>query len=78
MITIPAHQNLAGKRVTKATIKAQLQASIERAHHDCSDRIESMKEQAHNPQVALMIEKNKGYLMALEDVTELLYGHRIF
>jgi hypothetical protein len=33
---------------------------------------------ASNPQVALMIEKNKGYIMALEDVTELLYSRKIF
>ncbi len=78
MITLPASDSTVGKRVTKAQVKAQLQAAIDHAHKVSMERIEGMKDQAHNPQVALMIEKNKGYIMALEDVTELLYGHRVF
>ena len=65
-------------RLTKAQIKKALQADIDFAHSTSSQRIAAMMEQAHNPQVALMIEKNKGYMMALEDVTEMLYSKRIF
>ena len=65
-------------RTTKASIKKDLQAAIDHAHGVSRQRIEAMQSQANNPQVALMIEKNRGYMMALEDVTDLLYGHKIF
>ena len=64
--------------MTKAQIKKELQAAIDKKHAGCKANILSMNEQAHNPQFALMIEKNKGYMMALEDITEMLYSIRIF
>lgn len=66
------------RKQTKAQLKASLQSAIDHACNVSRQRIEEMKSQSQNPQVALMIEKNKGYIMALEDVTELLYGHRVF
>lgn len=56
----------------------ELQAAIDTAHKACKERVQAMQELRENPQVALMIEKNKGYMMAMEDVTEMLYGHKIF
>ena len=69
---------MATNRKTKAQVKAELQAAIDTAHKACKERVEAMQEQRENPQVALMIEKNKGYMLAMEDVTEMLYGHKIF
>jgi len=65
-------------RITKAQVKKALQADLDFAWKQSKDRIDSMQEQKSNPQVALMIEKNKGYMMALSDVTEILYSRRIF
>ena len=65
-------------RQTKAQLKKQLQSAIDHAHKVSRDRIAAMQEQSNNPQIALMIEKNKGYMLALEDVVDLLYGNKIF
>ncbi len=64
--------------MTKAQLKKELQAELDHAWRISQERINSMREQISNPQVALMIEKNKGYMMALEDVTEILYSRKIF
>ena len=64
--------------MTKVQIKKALQSDIDFAHATCKQRIEEMEEQASNPQVAMMIAKNKGYLMALEEITDMLYSRRIF
>lgn len=64
--------------MTKAQIKKALQAAIDHAHSVSKQRITDMESQKHNPQVALMIEKNRGYMMACEDITDLLYSLKIF
>lgn len=66
-----------GNEMTKAQIVKAAKESLERAKQVSEDRIASMREQAHNPQVALMIEKNKGYVMAMEDALDVLRGARI-
>lgn len=63
---------------TKKETKQKLQAAIDFAFNISKQRIFDMQPLKGNPQIALMIEKNRGYMMALEDVTELLYSHRIF
>ena len=60
--------------MTKAQIKKALQSDIDQAWAVSKQRIADMQEFSNNPQVALMIEKNKGYLMALEDITDALYA----
>ena len=64
--------------MTKAQIKKALQSDIDQAWTVSKQRIADMQEQSSNPQVALMIEKNKGYMMALEDITDMLYSRRVF
>jgi len=63
--------------MTKAQIKKELQAQIDALFNQSKERVEAMMDQAENPQVAAMIQKNRGYMMALQDVTELLYTCRI-
>ena len=63
---------------TKAQIKESLHEAIASEWHKANERIQGMAEQKSNPQVALMIEKNRGYMMALDDVRELLYSRKIF
>jgi hypothetical protein len=65
-------------RTTKAQIKKNLQEEIDIAFNAAKQRIKEMEALASNPQVALMIEKNKGYMMALEDVTTMLYNRKVF
>lgn len=65
-------------RVTKAHIKKALQSEIDIKHKERKDWIESMSPAAGNPQIAKMIEKNRGYILALEDITEMLYSRKIF
>jgi hypothetical protein len=64
--------------MTKAQAKKELQTQIDAWFNQSRERVESMMDQAHNPQVAAMIEKNRGYMMALQDVTDLLYNRKIF
>jgi len=64
--------------MTKAQAKKALQAKLDEMHAQHRENIAAMQEASANPQVALMIEKNKGYIMALEDVVELLYSRKIF
>ena len=65
-------------RTTKAQIKKNLQEEIDIAFNAAKLRIKNMEELASNPQVALMIAKNEGYMMALEDVTAMLYNRKVF
>jgi hypothetical protein len=62
----------------KADIKKALQAEIDKAWAEAKQRIADMQAQKDHPQIALCIEKNKGYAMAMEDVVSLLYSHKIF
>ena len=78
MLNLGASSINPGTRRTKQAIKKDLQTAIDTAHAECKARIASMSEASDNPQVAAMIERNKGYMSALEDVTELLYSRRIF
>ena len=64
--------------MTKKQIKQELQSKLDRMYVERRDAINSMMEQKSNPQVAVMIEKNQGYIMALQDVVELLYSRKIF
>ena len=65
-------------RKTKSAVKQDLQGRIDKAYAECKARIDEMAEQASHPQIAKMIERNKGYMAALEDVTELLYSRNVF
>jgi hypothetical protein len=56
---------------TKRLTKKDIQSRIEKLWDDTKHNIIAMDDQKHNPQVALMIEKNKGYLLALEDIMQL-------
>ena len=56
------------KAQIKAAIKQYLDGEIEKAKY----RLSEFAPMASNPQVALMIEKNKGYLMAMEDVADVV------
>jgi hypothetical protein len=64
--------------MTKEQIKKALQSDIDQAWAVSKQRIADMQEQAGNPQVALMIEKNNGYMLALEDIIDMLYSRRLF
>ena len=64
--------------MTKKQIKKELQSKLDRMYVEKRNAINSMIEQKANPQVAAMIEKNQGYIMALQDVVELLYSRKIF
>jgi hypothetical protein len=59
-------------------IKKELQPKIDAAWTECKARIALMQPERENPQIALMLEKNKGYLMALEDITAMLYSAKVF
>lgn len=63
--------------MTKLQMKNLIREGLDKQIALCKERIESMREQSSHPQVALMIEKNKGYMMACEDVIEtMLYKLR--
>lgn len=64
-------------KITKAMIIGEAKETLLHAKRVSEERIAAMHEQAHNPQVALMIEKNKGYIMAIEDALDVLRGARI-
>jgi hypothetical protein len=63
--------------MTKAQIKKALHEQIDCAWKASKSRIESMESESHNPQVKAMIDTNKGYMRAMEDVTDMLYGLRL-
>jgi hypothetical protein len=63
--------------MTKAQIKKALHEQIDCAWGASRDRIESMQSESHNPQVKALIDTNKGYMRAMEDVTDMLYGLRL-
>lgn len=50
-----------------------IKALIDQYWNERNQAVEAMEPQKNNPQIALMIEKNKGYIMALEDITDFLY-----
>ena len=55
------------------THKAVL-AECDRLWHESKARIDSLMPQKDHPQVAPMIEKNRGYMLALEDITEAIHN----
>lgn len=61
---------------TKA--KKLLQPYMDKLHRERNEAIAAVKPLLPNPQVAGMIEKNKGYIMALEDITEFMYRNKLF
>jgi hypothetical protein len=63
--------------MTKAQIKKALHEQIDCAWRASRDRIESMQSESHNPQVKAMIDTNKGYMRAMEDAKDMLYGLRL-
>jgi hypothetical protein len=63
--------------MTKAQIKKALHEQIDCAWNASKGRIESMQSESHNPQVKAIIDKNRGYMLAMEDVTDMLYGLRL-
>jgi hypothetical protein len=63
--------------MTKAQIKKALHEQIGCAWKASKGRIESMQSESHNPQVKALIDTNKGYMRAMEDVTDMLYGLRL-
>ena len=65
-------------RLTKTATKKALQNALDAAFKERKTVIEEISPQGTNPQVAAMIERNKGYMMALEDVTHLLYALKVF
>jgi hypothetical protein len=62
----------------KADLKKALQSAINDAWSVSQQRIETMQPEREHPQIALCIEKNRGYMMALEDITQLLYANKVF
>ncbi len=62
----------------KSDTKKALQSAIDAAWKVSQQRIEEMQPDKQHPQIALCIEKNRGYMLALEDVTELLYAHKVY
>jgi hypothetical protein len=64
--------------MNKTQIKAALHSNMILKIANSRRTIEAMSGQASNPQVALMIEKNKGYIMALDDIGDLLSSRSIF
>ena len=63
--------------MTKKQIKQALSATLATAWMDCKSRIEILEIDKGNPTIALMIEKNKGYMLACEDMTKMLYDMKI-
>lgn len=63
---------------TKAQLKKALQTKMDAMWQERKDTLDAMQLQKGNPQVALMIEKNRGYMMALEDMATLLYDRGVF
>ena len=63
--------------MTKAQIKKALHEQIDCAWGASRDRIESMQSESHNPQVKALIDANKGYMRAMEDAKDMLYGLRL-
>jgi hypothetical protein len=64
--------------MNKRELKQSLQAAIDHAWAVSKQRIDTMQSDREHPQIALCIEKNRGYMLALEDVTEMLYAHKVF
>ena len=64
--------------MTKTQTKAVLQARIDSLWRQRKQAMDEMESQKQNPQVARMIERNKGYIMALEDITDICYSNKIF
>ena len=59
--------------MSKATTAAILKA-IDQAWHEADARIQALSDNAGHPTHAAMIEKNKGYKLALEDATEIIHA----
>lgn len=64
--------------MTPKATKDALRAAIEFAWHKSAKRIDEMRPQRRKREVALLIAKNRGYQLALEDVTDLLYAHKVY
>ena len=64
--------------MSKASTKKALQTAIDQEYNVCKNRIWELQLQKDNPNAALMIEKNRGYMLALEDVTTLLYSNKVY
>ena len=65
------------KKKTKKETKIAIQSAIDHAYNVSKDRIAGMTVHGGLGD-AMMIEKNRGYMMALEDVTDLLYANGVF
>lgn len=63
--------------MNKAQTKRAVQTAIDSLYNERKEAVDAMREQSANPQVRLMIEKNLGYMLALEDVIDLLYKLRV-
>lgn len=59
-------------RMTKKVFEQSVRAEIDRLWHETNTRIKEMEPEKDNPQVASMITKNRGYMLALEDITEVI------
>lgn len=64
--------------LTKAATKRVIQEFIDSRFREAQSRVEALTPEQANPQVALMVEKNRGYMLALQDVTAALYANRVF
>lgn len=64
--------------MNRSTFKKTMQPKLDAAFNECRQRIADMESQKEHPQIALCIEKNRGYMMALSDVTEMLYAGKFF
>jgi hypothetical protein len=67
-----------GNDMTKAQCKKALISDLDARAIECRERIQSQLAESTNPQVAAMLNKNQGYLMALEDIADLLHSRKIF
>ena len=60
--------------MTKANMRKELLMEADRLWRSADANIANMQPVASNPQALLMIEKNKGYKMAMEDLVEFIHN----
>lgn len=57
---------------TRIALEEAIRGEIDRLWLETNDRIKDLSQINDNPQVDIMLVKNKGYLLALEDMNEFI------
>lgn len=57
---------------TRKALEESIRGEIDRLWHETKARITDLSQITGNPQVDIMLVKNKGYLLALEDINEFI------